>query len=100
MWIIHFFAEYLTFADVDIDSNGIKKLRCNNELFGEYYIDWRTREKFWACTKMVYDSLLKKKRPCRACIKTKVIDGYEMIRYPNVKHDHWKTETHPPTLIF
>lgn len=82
------FPEYSTFADVDVDANGGKKLRCNEETFGEYYIDWRTQEKFWACTKMVYDRATRKKRPCRACIKTKVIDGYEMIRYANVKHDH------------
>lgn len=51
-------------------------------------IDHHTQEKFWACTKVVYDFGTRKKRPCRACIKTKVIDGYEMIRYATVKHDH------------
>ena len=82
------FPEYETFADVDVDVNGVKKLRCDNETFDEYYIDWRTQEKFWACTKMVYDHKIRKRRPCRACIKTKVIDGYEMVRIARVKHDH------------
>lgn len=83
-----FFSEYGTFAEVKLDDNGIRQLISNGNKFIEYYIDLRSQETFWSCTTPTYNSITKKKTPCRACIKTKLIDGYEMIRNPNPKHDH------------
>lgn len=83
-----FFAEYLTFADIRVDEKGLKSLTCNGHTFGEYYINLETQDAFWACTEIIFDPILMKKRSCRACLKTKIVQGYEMIRTTRVRHDH------------
>lgn len=71
-----------------MDKNGHRSLNCNGNQFIEYYTDLRTQEVFWSCKQLVQNIITKKNRQCRAVIKTKLIDGYEMIRNASPRHDH------------
>lgn len=71
-----------------IDHRGFRRLLHNGFRFGIHYqhalngINWR-------CTTALKQSDENgKKNRCTARLKTKMINGYEMIKNDNIKHDH------------
>lgn len=80
------FADYTAYANIIIDEKGFRRLLCNGYRYGHYYVS--TDEVCWKCTSNILDTKTGKRRPCSARIKTKLIDGYEMIKNPYIKHDH------------
>lgn len=85
----HFFIpdlDYTTYADVVIDNRGYRRLLYNGFRFGIHYD--KKGETTWRCTTYVYKKGTGKRTGCRARIKSKMVNGYEMIKDPNVQHDH------------
>lgn len=81
--------EYTTFAEVEINKRGYRRLlQANGFSFGVHI--QRGDEIRWRCTQKIRKMGQSKGPPvaCRACLRTKMINGYEMIKNPNVKHDH------------
>lgn len=89
-------SDYTTFADIYRASNGFRRLVLDGYRYGELGIghtyDANTCEKiflqYWRCTANVYDQKTKKYKRCLVRLKTRVIDGYEMIEKTNVLHEH------------
>lgn len=68
--------EYTTFAEVITNNRGYRRLVYDGHGFGIKYQN--SYEICWRCTI----------RPCRAKLRTKLINGYEMIKTIDIKHDH------------
>lgn len=68
--------EYTTFAEVITNNRGYRRLLYDGHGFGIKYQN--SDEICWRCTI----------RPCRAKLRTKLINGYEMIKTNDIKHDH------------
>lgn len=82
-----FFADYATFAEVSVDDKGFRRLLCNGYRFGQYY-KYSKSDVCWKCTTNVHDPITGKRRACSARIRTKLLNGYEMIKNANIEHDH------------
>lgn len=65
--------------------HGHRQLICNGFKFSEYYAS-ANGEIIWRCNKMFHCD--GRRRNCGARLRTKVINGYEMIKNMNVKHVH------------
>lgn len=77
--------EYSTYAKIDITKNGYRHLELNGFTFGETKVT--DRYIHWRCTANIRDHLNKSKR-CATQVKTKIRNGYEMIRSIDIKHSH------------
>lgn len=83
------FTDYTTYANINIDEKGFRRLLCNGYRYGQYYKYSVTDDVCWKCTTNVLDPITGKRRPCSARIRTKMFNGFEMVKNPNTKHDHW-----------
>lgn len=79
------FTEYTHHARIEIAKNGYRHLFLNGYTFGETKV--QSEHISWRCTANIFDINRKSKR-CATQITTKVLNGYEMIRNPYVKHSH------------
>lgn len=78
--------EFVDFANIyESGKHGHRQLISNGFKFSEYYQSAKG-EITWRCIKMPYCD--GRRRNCGARLRTKVINGYEMIKNINVKHDH------------
>lgn len=84
------FSDYATFADIYIASNGFRRLVLHGHRFGERGSNANRSVGIhcWQCTANMRDKVTGKMRRCTIRLKTKVIDGYEMIQNIDVKHKH------------
>lgn len=87
IYSIVWFLDYSTHAEIHVE-RGFRRLVCNGYRFAEYYKYLKTEVVLWKCTKTVYDRKSGKRKPCIARIRTKIINGYEMIENPNANHNH------------
>lgn len=78
-----FHSEYTTFAHVTIDHRGYRRLLHNGFRFGIHYQHSVNNEISWRCTRAV-----KPGGRCSARVRTRLVNGYEMLKCDNVKHDH------------
>lgn len=87
---------FVTFADIYPAPNGFRRLILNGYRFGERGSSSGIRGKeptqLWQCTANKRDQETGKMKRCPVRIRTKVIDGYEMIRNADVTHYHKKSE--------
>lgn len=91
---------YTTIANIYRVKSGYRRLILDGHRFGELntivtYEANSPAEQFinnWRCTANVYNQKMKKHKRCTVRLKTKVIDGYEMIEKINVIHDHRRTQ--------
>lgn len=82
LFYLDFILAYTTFAEVIIDHRGYRRLICNGFRFGIHY-QHKNKEISWRCT-----TATKHSGRCCARLKTKLINGYEMIKSVNVNHEH------------
>lgn len=77
--------EYTTFADIcGIAKGGKRQMILNGHKFSEHF-QLKSGDLSWRCTKHTSDG---NRTNCGARVRTKVIDGYEMIKNPHVVHKH------------
>lgn len=86
--ILRFFSDFKTYADIRIDERGSRRLLYGGYRFGQVYEYKGVGDIRWKCTSNYIDSNSGQRRGCRAFVRTKMIDGYEMIQNIRVKHDH------------
>lgn len=79
MIVFHFLLpEYSTFAKIDVGSRGRLRIRCGGYTYGQL-----ANNRFvWRCTAN------KNRKRCSARIRTRIIEGYEMIRTTKCSHNH------------
>lgn len=91
-----FISAYTTFADIYPAPNGFRRLILNGYRFGERGTSSGGFDpipnQFWQCTANIRDIKTGKLKRCPVRIRTKVIDGYEMIYDTIVKHYHKPAE--------
>lgn len=78
------FLEYTTFADVQIDLRGYRRLILDGYRFGEHHKNLNHDSVSWRCTAAIPQG-----GRCTARLKTKMIHGYEMIKSTRVHHQHF-----------
>lgn len=80
--------EFTTFANICTSKRGFKQLVLYENTFGA--IDQaRNGTTIWRCTQPIINATTKKPGRCKARLRTKIIDGYEMIKNPlEPSHSH------------
>ena len=91
---ISFYLEFSTFANVINDLRGFKRLLHRGFRYGIHYQNAKDPFISWRCTSKKKEGDTTKRCPAR--IQTRLINGYEMIKNVNVKHDHepWPMTDH------
>lgn len=86
-------SEYTTFADIEITDRGYRRLSLLGYMFGENkssktFDSVGGEQSYWRCTGGSKNQHNKRIR-CNAHVRTRVIQGYEMIRNTtSVIHNH------------
>lgn len=78
-----FISENTTFAEVSVDIRGYRRLFLDGHRFGMHY-QHVNEDTSWRCTSVMNNRTTR----CDARIRTRVINGYEMIKNVDVKHGH------------
>lgn len=79
-------SEYTTFANIIVDHQGFRRLFLDGHRYG--VVLRKANEYVWRCTKNHPHKLSGKTTKCNGRLRTKMIDGYEMIQTPFVVHSH------------
>lgn len=102
---IVYFSEYTIFANITKSARGFPRLIYDDHTYGLQYGSYIEKEKnTWTCTG---SELLSRKR-CLASVKTKIFDGFAMLRVHNTNHickktkkNHWSENlTYLYTMLF
>lgn len=84
---------FSAFADIFPAPNGFRRLILDGYRFGERgSSSGENPIRYWQCTANVRDEDTGKLKRCQTRLKTTIIDGYEMIQNPNVKHNHKRAD--------
>lgn len=79
--------EYTTFAEVIIDHRGFRRLMHSDGFAYGVHHEYKDGATRWRCT-LGRVKGTGKRLGCRGSLRTKKINGYEMIKDPHVIHDH------------
>lgn len=91
IFLLHFLlralhSEYTEYAQIESTEKGHRLLWVNGHKFGYYYQS--SNDATWKCTRRGIVGLDGVKKRCNARMKTKTINGYEMIQSSKCVHDH------------
>ena len=82
-------SDYTTFADIVYDHRGYRKLMHTDGYAFGVHLEKPDGQIRWRCTlKFAKIGETRKQIRCRATLKTKKINGFDMIKYPFARHDH------------
>lgn len=82
-----FVADFTVFAKISTDHTGFRRLYHGGYRYGHRRSEENKTIIKWECTGTYHDSKGKSKR-CTVFIRTKLIDGYEMLQAFKPKHLH------------
>lgn len=103
-WLIfqknYLFLGFILRPDISIDSKGFRRLSYNGNRFGHRKRYDNRSTVIWYCTASTYCPLLGRKKRCQGKIRSKFIDGYEMVENIRVYHDHPPLERFWTQIVF
>lgn len=79
---------FTAFADINIDSNGFRRLIYGGHRFGHRKLYDDKTQVIWNCTSNYHDPSSGKWKRCNAKVRTCLIDGYEMVENVELQHGH------------
>lgn len=82
------FTGFTIFADIRLTANGYRRLTYKGHKYGCRKINEGKEIITWECTCTYLDPITKRNKRCYTKVKTKIIDGYEMLQPITTYHDH------------